>query len=49
MSTVIQMCKYIRVFLKDSTLLNGEIPIHAYHHHNKYIKNTDDNFMYYLS
>lgn len=39
----------MRVFLKDSALINGEIPTQAYHHHNKYIKHIYDSFMYHLS
>lgn len=37
-STVIQMNKYIRVFLKDSALINAAIPTQSYHH-SKYVKN----------
>lgn len=39
----------MRVFLKDSALINGEIPTQAYHHHNKYIRNIYDRFMCHLS
>lgn len=37
-STVIQMNKYIKVFLKDSALINAAIPTQSYHH-SKYVKN----------
>lgn len=43
------MQKSVRIFLKDCVPINEEIPIQAYHQHNKYIKNIYDSFVYHLS